>query len=170
MATSGWGLFSADFEDNGRTSHATSWTFEEAGAGEACANLTLQMEAVVSTVKYLSLVDLQLSFYARSILVPASTFPCRCLGSLYLKRQNCPSCRRWEVVIIITFIYKSQVITTAVWQHLAGAGAGVDGAGARDGGGARQEHLAAARHRRGGGAHGLQGGRGHRGFAGQILL
>ena len=94
MATSGWGLFSADFEDNGRTSHATSWTFEEAGAGEACANLTLQMEAVVSTVKYLSLVDLQLSFYARSILVPASTFPCRCLGSLYLKRQNCPSCRR----------------------------------------------------------------------------
>ena len=51
MATSGWGLFSADFEDNGRTSHATSWTFEEAGAGEACVNLTLQMEAVVSTVK-----------------------------------------------------------------------------------------------------------------------
>ena len=55
MATSGWGLFSADFEDNGRTSHATSWTFEEAGAGEACVNLTLQMEAVVSTVKYSSL-------------------------------------------------------------------------------------------------------------------
>ena len=51
MATTGSGLFSADFEDNGRTSHATSWTFEEAGAGEACANLTLQMEAVVSTVK-----------------------------------------------------------------------------------------------------------------------
>ena len=56
MATTGTGLFSADFEDDGRTSHATSWTFEEAGAGEACVNLTLQMEAVVSAVKYLSLV------------------------------------------------------------------------------------------------------------------
>ena len=94
MATTGTGLFSADFEDNGGISHATSWTFGEAGAGEACVNLSLQMEAVVSAVKYLSLVDLQLFFYARSILVQASTFPCRCLGSLYLKRQNCPSCRR----------------------------------------------------------------------------